>query len=253
LTPKVLFSLAQVAHKHLLCPAQLSAGKCTSRGCPSTPRDFRFIRKNRRSGPSRRWTDAPLMLYNHGCAARPSTQPPTTLSDVSDTSRLSHPKVASVQQLPFHSRRLWSLAAGSSVQRNFHCGYGAVRLTNRTGFQGILDNVDRNRVEQGYNSLTKAWLSLPVTPSNGNGGTCYGDSGGPTLSIWTALKRTSSRPSRSPWMRRARRPTRRTVWTQRRHARSWPTLYHSHNPQHTWVPGPALGTRTPFNPRKLRR
>lgn len=58
-------------------------------------------------------------------------------------------------------------------------GYGTVRDTNRTGFEAILDNVDRNRVEQGFLSLTKAWLTLPMTPSNGNGGTCYGDSGGP--------------------------------------------------------------------------
>jgi len=58
-------------------------------------------------------------------------------------------------------------------------GYGTVRDTNHTGFQGILDNLDRNRAEQGFLSLTKAWLTLPMTPSNGNGGTCYGDSGGP--------------------------------------------------------------------------
>ncbi len=58
-------------------------------------------------------------------------------------------------------------------------GYGSVRLTNKTGFQAILDNLDRNRSEQGFLSLTKAWLTLAMTPSNGNGGTCYGDSGGP--------------------------------------------------------------------------
>jgi hypothetical protein len=58
-------------------------------------------------------------------------------------------------------------------------GYGTVRDTNRTGFQGILDNLDRNRVEQGFHALTKAWLTMPMTISNGNGGTCYGDSGGP--------------------------------------------------------------------------
>ena len=58
-------------------------------------------------------------------------------------------------------------------------GYGTVRVTNTTGFQGILDNLDRNRVEQGYLSLTKAWLTLPMTLTTGNGGTCYGDSGGP--------------------------------------------------------------------------
>lgn len=58
-------------------------------------------------------------------------------------------------------------------------GYGTVRDTNRTGFQAIMANVDRNRSEQGFNALTKAWMILPMTPSNGNGGTCYGDSGGP--------------------------------------------------------------------------
>jgi len=58
-------------------------------------------------------------------------------------------------------------------------GYGSVRESNRTGFQGILDNLDRNRVEQGFHSLTPAWLTLPMTYSTGDGGTCYGDSGGP--------------------------------------------------------------------------
>jgi hypothetical protein len=58
-------------------------------------------------------------------------------------------------------------------------GYGTVRLTNRTGFDAILDNLDRNRVEQGYLSLSNAWLKLSMNLSTGNGGTCYGDSGGP--------------------------------------------------------------------------
>lgn len=58
-------------------------------------------------------------------------------------------------------------------------GYGTVRDSNRTGFQGILDNLDRNYAEQGYHALTTHWLTLPMTPSNGNGGTCFGDSGGP--------------------------------------------------------------------------
>ena len=58
-------------------------------------------------------------------------------------------------------------------------GYGTVREVNTRGFMGILDNVDRNRVEQGFNSLTKAWMTLPMTLTTGNGGTCYGDSGGP--------------------------------------------------------------------------
>jgi len=61
-------------------------------------------------------------------------------------------------------------------------GYGSVRDTMTGGFQSIdPGNLARNRAEQGFNSLTKAWLNLPMvnTPGNVNGGTCYGDSGGP--------------------------------------------------------------------------
>ena len=58
-------------------------------------------------------------------------------------------------------------------------GYGGVRETNRTGFQAILDNMDRNRVDQEFLSLTKSWISMSMNLATGNGGTCYGDSGGP--------------------------------------------------------------------------
>ncbi len=58
-------------------------------------------------------------------------------------------------------------------------GYGSIRDTNRTGFQGILDNVDRNRVDQEFLSLTDAWVTFSMNLATGNGGTCYGDSGGP--------------------------------------------------------------------------
>jgi len=58
-------------------------------------------------------------------------------------------------------------------------GYGNVRETNRTGFAGILDNLDRNRVDQGFLSLTDAWITLSMNMATDNGGTCYGDSGGP--------------------------------------------------------------------------
>ena len=58
-------------------------------------------------------------------------------------------------------------------------GYGTVRTTNRTGFQAILDNMDRNRANQEFLSLTNAWITLSMNMATGNGGTCYGDSGGP--------------------------------------------------------------------------
>lgn len=58
-------------------------------------------------------------------------------------------------------------------------GYGTIRDTNHTGWQAILDNVDRNRAEQEFLSLTNAWLTNSMNLATGNGGTCYGDSGGP--------------------------------------------------------------------------
>jgi secreted trypsin-like serine protease len=58
-------------------------------------------------------------------------------------------------------------------------GYGTIRDTNRTGFQGILDNVDRNWVDQEFLSLTGAWITYSMNLATDNGGTCYGDSGGP--------------------------------------------------------------------------
>lgn len=58
-------------------------------------------------------------------------------------------------------------------------GYGTIRETKQGAFAAILDNVDRRQAEQGFLSLTGAWLRLAMTPDNGNGGTCYGDSGGP--------------------------------------------------------------------------
>jgi secreted trypsin-like serine protease len=58
-------------------------------------------------------------------------------------------------------------------------GYGTVRLEKQTGWQAIHDNVDRNRADQEFLSLTKSWLTNSMNLATGNGGTCYGDSGGP--------------------------------------------------------------------------
>lgn len=58
-------------------------------------------------------------------------------------------------------------------------GYGTVRDGIQGGFDAILDNLARNQVEQGFLSLTEVWATMPMTESTGNGGTCYGDSGGP--------------------------------------------------------------------------
>jgi hypothetical protein len=58
-------------------------------------------------------------------------------------------------------------------------GYGTIREEKTKGPQAILDNMERRRAEQGFLSLTDAWLTLSGNTSTGSGGTCYGDSGGP--------------------------------------------------------------------------
>lgn len=58
-------------------------------------------------------------------------------------------------------------------------GYGTTRESNKKGPAAIGDNLDRNRVDQDYLALTTARLQLAMTYNTGNGGTCYGDSGGP--------------------------------------------------------------------------
>ena len=58
-------------------------------------------------------------------------------------------------------------------------GYGTVRETRKTGPQGILANQDRRFALQNMLSLTDAWFTLSMNQATGNGGTCFGDSGGP--------------------------------------------------------------------------
>jgi hypothetical protein len=76
---------------------------------------------------------------------------------------------------------LSDMKAGGELRRTRFTavGYGTVRETNRGGFAGILDNTERRFATQHVLSLTKAWLTLSMNVSTGDGGTCYGDSGGP--------------------------------------------------------------------------
>ena len=58
-------------------------------------------------------------------------------------------------------------------------GYGTVRDAKQMGFKPFFFDGDRRWVEQTIMNLGKAWLNLSMQPSTGDGGTCYGDSGGP--------------------------------------------------------------------------
>jgi secreted trypsin-like serine protease len=58
-------------------------------------------------------------------------------------------------------------------------GYGMVRDDKRTGPHALVFDGIRRFAPQTYLSLQSAWLSLSMQPSTGDGGTCFGDSGGP--------------------------------------------------------------------------
>ena len=58
-------------------------------------------------------------------------------------------------------------------------GYGTVRETNRKSTQSFSGGWRREKADQEALSMTKAWLTLSMNLATGNGGTCYGDSGGP--------------------------------------------------------------------------
>ena len=58
-------------------------------------------------------------------------------------------------------------------------GYGTVREVKTGGPHAFGSDGKRRYVTQEALNLQKAWLLLSMNPSTGNGGTCYGDSGGP--------------------------------------------------------------------------
>ncbi|TIC81318.1 S1 family peptidase [Nocardioides sp. GY 10113] len=60
-------------------------------------------------------------------------------------------------------------------------GYGAYEVTNEPGGHRYLYD-DRRMVATGrLNAVNKTWLRISMNPSRGDGGTCYGDSGGPNF------------------------------------------------------------------------
>jgi hypothetical protein len=58
-------------------------------------------------------------------------------------------------------------------------GYGRTRIDNTAGPNNIVDQTARNVAIQSFLSLQKSWLTMSANQATGNGGTCYGDSGGP--------------------------------------------------------------------------
>ncbi len=86
-------------------------------------------------------------------------------------------------------------------QRFVTVGYGTVRDDKTKGFASFTFDGQRRWVDQGFRSLTKAWLNLSMNPSTRSGGTCYGDSGGPhfvgSSDVVAALTVTGDSPCRA--------------------------------------------------------
>ncbi len=70
-------------------------------------------------------------------------------------------------------------AADKQSARFTTVGYGTVRDDKTRSFASFELGTRRKMVTQEMLSLTQAWVQFSMNPSTGNGGTCFGDSGGP--------------------------------------------------------------------------
>jgi secreted trypsin-like serine protease len=74
-----------------------------------------------------------------------------------------------------------SLSSLPANQQFTSVGYGAYEVTNEPGGHQYLYNDVRMVATGTLNSINPAWLRISMNPSHGDGGTCYGDSGGPNF------------------------------------------------------------------------
>jgi V8-like Glu-specific endopeptidase len=74
-----------------------------------------------------------------------------------------------------------SLSNLSGSQKFTSVGYGAYEVTKGPGGHQYLYNDVRGVATGTLNSTNQSWLRISMNPSTGNGGTCYGDSGGPNF------------------------------------------------------------------------
>jgi len=74
-----------------------------------------------------------------------------------------------------------SLSALSSTQQFVSVGYGAYEVTNQPGGHRYLYDDVRMVATGRLNATNKTFLRISMNYATGNGGTCYGDSGGPNF------------------------------------------------------------------------
>jgi hypothetical protein len=83
-------------------------------------------------------------------------------------------------ELPYKGQ-LDEMKAGHALkgQEFVAVGYGGTRQDKTGGPQAIYYEDSRQFSVGTYNALTKNWLKISMNPATDDGGTCYGDSGGP--------------------------------------------------------------------------
>ena len=74
-----------------------------------------------------------------------------------------------------------SLSSLPKDQQFTSVGYGAYEVTNGPGGHQYLYDDVRGVATGTLNSINKTLLRISMNPSKGDGGTCYGDSGGPNF------------------------------------------------------------------------
>ncbi len=74
-----------------------------------------------------------------------------------------------------------SLADLPGSQQFTSVGYGAYEVTNQPGGHRYVYNDVRMFAEGTLNAINPAWLRISMNAAKGDGGTCYGDSGGPNF------------------------------------------------------------------------
>jgi secreted trypsin-like serine protease len=83
--------------------------------------------------------------------------------------------------VPARLPKAGSLSALPGDQQFTSVGYGAYEVTNEPGGHRYLYDDVRGVATGTLNSINPAWLRISMNPATGNGGTCYGDSGGPNF------------------------------------------------------------------------
>lgn len=74
-----------------------------------------------------------------------------------------------------------SLSKLAGTQSFTAVGYGAYDVVNEPGGKAYLYNDVRMVAIGTLNSINPSWLRISMNPARGDGGTCYGDSGGPNF------------------------------------------------------------------------